>query len=207
MARRKISTPTTPQARDLALAVRQGERRGLSQREIAATLGINPRTVRKIKSGQTSGTKTYRRLTTTPRGVRATPNAFNAEFTVGYDRDGNPIIGSANIIIPDVRTRAGGRRAPTALDVFRLPDLQAVADAERAAMARRYEATIDPNRSATACRRSYCGHDDDKHDERNDDGKQPCSLCQCPNYLGATVKLRSIGTMRKRAHILRGRST
>lgn len=138
MARRAKSTPTTAQARDLALAIRQGERRGLKQREIAATLGIDPRTVRKIKSGQTSGTKSYARLTAHPQRPSATQNAFNAEFVVGRDADGNPIIGSANIIIPDVRTRTGGRRAPTALDVFRLPDLGLVIESERQRLARQY---------------------------------------------------------------------
>lgn len=138
MARRTKSVTTTPQARDLALAIRQGERRGLTQTQIAATLGINARTVRKIKSGQTSGAATYTRLTARPQRPSATQNAFNAEFVVGRDADGNPIIGSANIIIPDVRTRTGGRRAPTALDVFRLPDLGLVIEAERQRLARQY---------------------------------------------------------------------
>lgn len=138
MVRRAKSAPATLQARDLSLAIRQGERRGLSQKDIAATLGINPRTVRKIKSGQTSGRATYARLTTRPQRPSATQNAFNAEFVVGRDAGGNPIIGSANIIIPDVRTRDGGRRAPTALDVFRLPDLGLVIEAERQRLARQY---------------------------------------------------------------------
>lgn len=142
MARRRKAEPATREARDLSLAIRQGERRGLTQRQIAETLGINERTVRKVKSGQTSGRRTFARLTTTPRGVRATPNAFNAEFTIGYDADGNPVIGSANIIVADLRTAKGGRRAPTALDVFRVQGLAEVAAAERAAMARRYASTV-----------------------------------------------------------------
>jgi len=143
------SKPATTDARALTLAIRQGERKGLRQREIASALGINERTVRKIKSGQTSGRKSFARLTRVPK-ISATPNAFNAEFTIGYDRDGKPIIGSANIIIADVRTRQGGRRAPTALDVFRLPNLSEIAEQERRRLARQYASTLDPKREAPA---------------------------------------------------------
>lgn len=138
MARRRRSTPATVQARDIATTIRQGERRGLTQREIAATLGINERTVRKIKAGETSGTRTHERLTHRPRRPGATPNAFNAEFIVGYDANNEPVYASANIIIADVRTRTGERRAPTGLDVFRV-NIDAVVQRERAAMARRYD--------------------------------------------------------------------
>lgn len=195
MARRRKSQPTTVQARDLALSIRQGERAGLKQKEIAAVLGINERTVRKIKSGQTSGRKTYRRLTTTPRGARATPNAFNAEFVVGYDSDGNPIIGSANIIVADVTTRTGERRAPTPLDVFRVQGLADVAARERAAMARRYNVEA---MQADLCTRSYCRHEPTAH---TPDAEESCMLCRCPHYKEPqwAVRLRSIGTMRKPA--------
>jgi hypothetical protein len=155
MARRRKAEPATPQARDLALAIRQGERRNLSQKEIAATLGINERTVRKIKSGETTGTRTYKRLTTQPKRPGATRNAFNAEFIVGYDASGAPVLASSNIIIPDIVTRTGERRAPTALDVFRIrTNLEAVAAAERAALARRYDvATVAGTDSAVRLRR------------------------------------------------------
>lgn len=131
-------------ARDLATTIRQGERAGMTQRQIAAVLGINERTVRKIKSGQTSGTKTYARLTRRPKKPAATPNAFQASFVVGYDKDGQPIIGSANLIIADVRTRTGERRAPTALDVFRVPGLAGVIEQERARMVARYADIVKP---------------------------------------------------------------
>lgn len=199
MARRTKSTPATPQARDLALAIRQGERKGLTQKQIAATLGINPRTVRKVKSGQTSGRRTYERLTRRPK-IRATPNAFNAEFVIGYDADGQPIIGSANIIVPDIRTRDGGRRAPTALDVFRLPDLAAVADAERRRLARQYASSLRAPEDDDICRRESCGHPASEH--IGDGNLFPCLRGDgCADFLDApsTVRLRSIGGMRKAA--------
>lgn len=143
MARRRKSTPATPEARDLALAIRQGERRALTQKEIGAALGINERTVRKIKSGQTSGRKIVPRLIKAPK-VRATENTFNAYFTL-RDSAGNETPVSINIIVPDVRTRDGGRRAPTALDIFRL-DMDSVADAEAARFANRY-GYVDAKRS------------------------------------------------------------
>jgi hypothetical protein len=139
MARKSNPKPT---ARDLALSIRQGERAGKTQREIAAALGINERTVRKVKSGQTSGTRTTERLRRRPLRPGATPNAMNAEFPMGYDANGNQITASANIIVTDVRTRHGTRRAPTALDVFRMPNLAAVADAERQRMMRQYASMI-----------------------------------------------------------------
>lgn len=139
MARRHATPAANPQARELAAAIRQGERAGLKQREIAATLGINPRTVRKIKSGQTAGTRTYQRVTTQP-ATRDTPNAFNANFIVGVDKNGNPVYASRNVIIPNL-PGAKGPRTPTALDALRRDvhrQLQAVAAAERSAMAARY---------------------------------------------------------------------
>lgn len=139
MARKSTPKPT---ARDLALAVRQGERQGKTQREIGAALGINERTVRKIKSGETSGTRTTERLRRRPLRPGATPNAMNAEFVMGYDANGQPVLASANIIVTDVRTRHGTRRAPTALDVFRMPNLANVADAERKRMMRQYASIV-----------------------------------------------------------------
>lgn len=142
MARRRKAEPATPQARDISLTIRQGERRGLTQKQIAADLGIDPRTVRKIKSGQTSATRTYSRVMATPRRVGTTPNLYNAEYTVGYDENGRPVLASANLIIADVRTAKGTRRAPTPLDVYRITGLAEVAAAERAAMARRYADSV-----------------------------------------------------------------
>lgn len=137
MARRRKSTTTTPQARDIALSIRQGERLGLTQREIGATLGINERTVRKIKEGQTSGTRTHARVTKTPK-IRAETGLFNAEYVIGYDASGNEIVGSRNVTIPVLQDRFGKPKTATALDVFRIRGLAEMAAQERAALARRY---------------------------------------------------------------------
>lgn len=138
MARK--SAPASPQARQLVLAIRQGERQGLTQKQIAAALGINERTVRKAKSGQTSGTRTVERLTKTPRAKRAETGLFNAEYVIGYDDSGQAVIGSSNVTIPAIRNANGTTRPPTALDVFRVRGLARLAAEQRAAQARRYGA-------------------------------------------------------------------
>lgn len=138
MARRRRSEPTTQEAREIALAIRQGERLGLTQREIGATLGINERTVRKIRSGQTSGRRTYKRVMKAPKAARQETGLFNAEFVIGFDPSGNEIIGSRNVTIPQLRTASGDLRAPTPLDVFRVRGLATVIAKERLAQARRY---------------------------------------------------------------------
>lgn len=138
MARRRRSEPTTDEARRIALTIRQGERLGLTQREIGETLGINERTVRKIKSGQTSGKRTYSRVMHVPKAPRAETGLFNAEFVIGYTPSGEPVIGSTNVTIPNLRTATGDQRAATPLDVFRVRGLASVVAQERAALTRRY---------------------------------------------------------------------
>jgi predicted transcriptional regulator len=135
---RKASHPATPQGREIARTIREGERAGLTQREIATTLGTNERTLRRIKSGETSGTRTYSRLTASPKRPRSQPGLFNAEFVVGYTVSGEPVIASHNVTVPQLRTRTGELRNPTPLDVFRVRGLAATIAAERAAQARRY---------------------------------------------------------------------
>lgn len=154
MARRRRSQPATPEARDIALSIRQGERLGLTQREIAETLGINERTVRKIKAGETSGTRTYARVQRMPKGPRQETGLFNAEFVVGRTASGEDVIASTNVTIPQLRTATGGMRAATPLDVFRVRGLAAVVAAERAAMIRRYGnvATVAPADSSIRLR-------------------------------------------------------
>jgi hypothetical protein len=144
MARRRRAEPTTPEARQIALAIRQGERLGLTQREIADTLGIDPRTVRKVKSGQTSGTRTYGRVMKTPKTRRVETGLFNAEFVVGFTASDEPVIASTNVTIPSLTVAGGGRRAPTPLDVFRVRGLASVVAAERAKQIRRYAAVTTP---------------------------------------------------------------
>lgn len=137
MARRK-ATPSTQQGRDLARSIREGQRQRLTQKEIAATLGINERTVRKILSGETPGTRTHKRLTATPKARRAERGLFNAEYVIGYDADGNAIIGSTNVNIGQIRGADGSMRDPTALDVFRIRRLASTIAQERAGLAQRY---------------------------------------------------------------------
>lgn len=138
MARRKRSQPATPEARDLARAIGQGKRLGLTNREIGETLGINERTVRKIRAGETPGTRTHRRLTATPKTPRAEPGLFNAEFVVGYTPSGDEVIASRNVTISKIRQADGTMRDPTPLDVFRVRGLATVAAQERLALAQRY---------------------------------------------------------------------
>lgn len=203
MARRRKSTPATAEARDLATAIRQGERRGLTQREIAATLGINERTVRKVKYGQTSGRAIHKRLTREPAHP-STRNAFNVEFTIGRDARGKPVFGSVNIIVPDVRDRHGNRRPPTVLDVFRMPDLAAILAAHQAAMAQAYGLRLpdDEEQEDDVCWRETCQHYDIDHQP---DSPYPCGICDCPALILAglpepiTPRLRKIGNMRKPA--------
>lgn len=146
MARRKRSAPATSQGRDIARAIAEGKRQGLTNRQIGATLGINERTVRKIRAGETSGTKTYARLTRKPQTFRAEKGLFNAEYVIGYDGSGQPIIGSTNVSIGQIRTLSGDYRDPTALDVFRVRRLAATIARERAQQARSYAqvATLAP---------------------------------------------------------------
>lgn len=135
MARRK-SQATTTEARFIAARIRDAERRGYTQRQIGDAFGINERTVRKIKSGETSGTRTYHRKMDAPKRPRSTPNIFRADLIIG-EQDGRDIVRSVNVKIPDLPT-ATGRKAPTPFDVFRLPTLAQVAIAEGDAMRRRY---------------------------------------------------------------------
>lgn len=138
MARRRRSEPATPQARELSRAIAQGKRLGLTNREIGETLGINERTVRKIRAGETPGTKTHRRIMATPKTPRAETGLFNAEFVVGYTSTGEEVVASRNVTISKLRQPDGTYRDPTPLDVFRVRGLAVVAAQERLALAQRY---------------------------------------------------------------------
>lgn len=137
MARRK-SGATTPEGRFIAARIRDAERRGYTQRQIAEAFGIpgGPRTVRKIKSGETSGTRTYHRKMDALERPRSTPNIFRADLVIG-EENGREIVRTVNVKLPDLAT-THGRAAPTPFDALRLPSLQEVAIAEGNAMRRRY---------------------------------------------------------------------
>lgn len=135
---RKRATPTTPEARIEAAAIQSARRRGMTNKEIAKRLGVNERTLRKIVAGETPGTRIYRQKVAQPTADRpASPNIFRADVRIGYDAEGNELIRSVNVKLPDV-PGIRGRRAPTFFDVLRLPDLQSVAKVEAQKMRNRY---------------------------------------------------------------------
>ncbi len=128
------SGATTPQARIITTAIRQGERRGEIQAQIAARLGLSgPRAVRKIKSGETPATRIFA-AKMRPMRPGSSPNIMRADIDLG---DG--MIRTVNVKIPNVVSASGGTRAPTPFDVYRFPDLTSVAEAEGRAMQRRYD--------------------------------------------------------------------
>lgn len=132
--RRKSSASTT-EGRFIASRVQDARRRGYTNREIAAAFDINERTVRKIVAGETSGKRTYRERVTPSEAPNA--SIVRLDLVVGLDAQGNEIIRTVNAKTPLVRGRT-----PTPFDVFRLPNMQAVADAEGKRLARQYEAMI-----------------------------------------------------------------
>ena len=123
MARRR-STPATAEARIIAAGIAQAERRGYTQKEIGKAFGINERTVRKIKRGETPGTRIYARKVPKPKAGGTTPNVFRLDLELD---DG--MIRTVNLKAPNVLT-AKGKRAPTPFDIFRMPGIQEAADAE-----------------------------------------------------------------------------
>lgn len=140
MPRRKPSKAraTTPEGRFIASRIRDAERRGYTQQEIADALGLSgPRAVRKIKSGETPATRIYHRKMDAMAKPRSTPNIFRADLVIG-EEDGRDIVRSVNVKIPNLRNRKGELVAPTPFDALRLPSLEKVAIAEGEAMQRRY---------------------------------------------------------------------
>jgi hypothetical protein len=138
VARRRRSEPATPEARQIARAIGEGKRQGLTNREIGEALGINERTVRKVRAGETSGVRTYKRVMQTPKTPRRETGLFNAEFVVGYTSTGESVVASRNVTISRIRNADGSYREPTPLDVFRVRGLAVVAAQERIALLQRY---------------------------------------------------------------------
>lgn len=141
MARRpKKATPReTEESRFLASRIQDAKRRGYTNREIGEAFGINERTVRKIRSGESSGTRTYRqRIEKAPRS--ASPSIVRMDLRIGTDTDGNPVVRTVNAKVPALTSARGRRVAPTPFDVFRLPNLAAVAFAEGRRLQRNYGA-------------------------------------------------------------------
>lgn len=134
---RRHATPATPEARIEAAAIQRARSRGMTNAQIADRFGINERTVRKIVSGETSGTRIFRERMPSANVKGASPNIFRADIRIGYDPDGKEVIRSVNVKIPDVQGPRGPR-APTFFDVLRLPDFQTVAKIERQKMQNQY---------------------------------------------------------------------
>lgn len=138
MPRVKRATPRElPESRFLASRIQDAKRRGATNAEIAREFGINERTVRKIRSGETSGARIYaRKIEKAPEN--ANPSIVRVDVMLGYDRNGDRIIRTVNAKVPVLTSASGKRVTPTPFDVFRLPNLQEVAEAERKRMLRQY---------------------------------------------------------------------
>ena len=134
---RTRSAPASKEARVEAAAIQQARRAGMTNREIADRLGINERTVRKIVAGETSGKRIYRARVVESTERAASPNVFRADVRIGFDENGNEMIRSVNVKLPDVQGPKG-KRAPTFFDILKLPDLSTVAKAEATKMRNRY---------------------------------------------------------------------
>lgn len=191
-ARRK-SSATTPEGRLIASRIQDARRRGLTNKEIGTSFGINERTVRKIVAGETPGTRIYKEKAQ-PNKQRASTNAFTVDIEIAKGE-----VRSKNVILPDYTNAKGQRVAPTPFDVFRYPNLDEVAEREAENMRQRYQ--LDN------CQRSYCGHSEDDHEGSENGTKYPCTLCECPDFVEfnpVIVALRPVATYRKPALFIRG---
>lgn len=134
MARtRRHSAATTPEGRYEASRIQDARRRGYTNKQIATAFGINERTVRKIVSGDTPGTRIFKERVET-RQPRSSPNVFRADIEVA---DGE--VRTINVRLPDYTNAKGQKVAPTAFDIFRYPDLDIVAMGEAKRMQQRYQ--------------------------------------------------------------------
>ncbi len=122
MARAKRSHATTTEGRFLASRIQDAHRRGHTNAEIARAYGINERTVRKIRSGETSGTRTFGRLVEPTRRAEIVPGASPSIVRVDIKLP-NGNVRTVNARIPTLRDRSGTPVAPTPADVFRVPKL------------------------------------------------------------------------------------
>lgn len=180
MARAKRSHATTTEGRFLAARIQDAHRRGYTNAEIARAYGINERTVRKIRSGETSGRRTFGRLVEPTRDVApgASPSIVRVDIRLSDGR-----VRSVNARIPTIRNARGQAVAATPADIFRMPKLQTLIQAE----ARRLETLYalreqDEDDETVYCARSYCGHEDVDH-EPTARGAGHCELCRCPKFL------------------------
>lgn len=137
MARRKATPQDRAESRFIASRIQDARRRGATNRQIAEAFGMNERTVRKIVAGETPGTRIYKSKIEAPR-PKASPSIVRIDIQIGEESNGDPVIRTINAKVPALPTAKGVRAAPTPFDVFRLPNLEAVAVAEGQRMQRNY---------------------------------------------------------------------
>lgn len=146
------SRQTSPEGRFLAARVKDAKRRGFTNREIANAYGINERTVRKIASGESSGRRTFGKLVAPSQQAHvapgASPSIVRVDLKLGKDAAGNDVIRTVNARLPSVLNARGQRVAATPADVFRIPGLAGMVDAERQRLAQQYGAVIVTTRDA-----------------------------------------------------------
>lgn len=147
MATRRHSTARATEGRFIASRIQDARRRGATNREIADAFGVNERTVRKIVAGETSGVRTFGRLEGVKRPSRAAAQSGGTSIVrvnviVGKDANGNDIYSSVNAQVPVLTTVGGGKRTPTQADIFRVPGLYDLIEAERSRLAARYANTV-----------------------------------------------------------------
>lgn len=145
MTRPRKSRATTAEGRFLASRIQDAHRRGATNAEIGRAFGINERTVRKIRSGETSGRRTFAQLVEPSLRAQGGPNPsiVRVDIKIGEDAGGNDIIRTVNARIPTVVTRDGRRISATPADVFRIPGLATLIDAEGKRLATQYAASMD----------------------------------------------------------------
>lgn len=151
MTRPRRARATTTEGRFLAARIQDAHRRGATNAEIAQAFGINERTVRKIRSGETSGKRTFATLVEPSLRAQGGPNPsiVRVDIKIGEDANGEDVIRTVNARIPTVVTRDGRRIAATPADVFRVPGLASLIEAERRRLMVQYQNEI---RSAKGAR-------------------------------------------------------
>jgi hypothetical protein len=132
---------TTGEGRFLASRIQDAKRRGATNEQIARAFGINERTVRRIRSGETSGTRTFGRLVAPSQkepAKGANPSIVRVDIKLGKDAAGNDIVRTVNARVPTVTNIRGERVTPTPADIFRIPGLPSLVQAEIDRLERQY---------------------------------------------------------------------
>lgn len=204
MARARRARAVTTEGRFLASRIQDAKRRGATNEQIARAFGINERTVRKIRSGESSGKRTFGRLVEPSQDAARSPGASPSIIRVDI-RLSNGNIRTVNARVPTVPTRSGRRVAATPADIFRIPGLESLIEAEIQRLERQYgirgtevDADIDLD-----CERSYCRHPASSHVDRVGILGE-CTECRCPRFkLDDTARVVSFRPIARRRKPLR----